>query len=250
MKPIYQTFLAVSAAVLLTACGGGGGGGSDDAATPAEAAGLYDGTTSTGRDFSTIVLDDGRFYLLYLDQSGTTIGGVIQGNATVRNGSFTSSNAKDFNLEGAGVMNLTVSGSYNNKASLNGSASYANNGGSATFTSTYDSNYEKTPSLALISGSYNGISFGVTADETTTVTVSSSGAISGNSSNGCVFTGQTNPRSSGNVYDLSISYGSGCALAGATATGIAYYDDISEELVGVVMNSGRTSGSIFIGVKS
>lgn len=80
-------------------------------------------------------------------------------------------------------MNLSISVSYYTKSSLNGTITYANNGGFATFFSTYDFDYEITPALALILGNYSGFSFGMNGEENATVNVSSTGAITG--SNGC-----------------------------------------------------------------
>jgi hypothetical protein len=57
-----------------------------------------------------LVLDDGSFWLLYSVVSAPpTIVGAAQGKGSLNNGSFTSSNALNFNLEGLGILPATVS---------------------------------------------------------------------------------------------------------------------------------------------
>lgn len=217
---------AAVSTVLLAACGGG-----SDAPAPAPAApvptpapapapppppppagtaeGLYLGTTSTNRTVNGIVLDDGTFYVLYSTvASPVVIGGIVQGSGTSNNGSFSSTNARDFNLEGLGVLNATVSASYNARQSLNGLVSYAS-GGTTTFTSTFNAAYDTTPSLAAVAGTFTGqvaFSQGV---ENATVTISPNGMLSGTGASGCTVSGNVATRSRGNVYNLILAFGGG-----------------------------------------
>jgi hypothetical protein len=73
----------------------------------------------------------------------------------------------DFNLEGLGVNAFTLSGTYTAKSQLGRTLTYTG-GTTNTFTSTNDTDYDLTPSLATIAGG---------------------GAITGNSAGGCGFTG-------------------------------------------------------------
>ena len=252
---------AAISTVLLTACGGG-----SDSPAPAPvpapapapappppagtAEGLYLGTTNTNRTVNGIVLDDGSFYVLYSTVANpVVIAGVVQGNGTSMNGSFSSTNARDFNLEGLGVLPGTVSASYNSRQSLNGSISY-NSGGTTTFTSTFNAAYDTVPTLAAISGTYAGqvaFSQGV---ENANVTISPTGTLSGTGASGCTVSGNVVPRTQGNVYNLTLTFGGApCFFANQTMTGVAYYDSVAKRVYGATPTAARTDGILFVGVK-
>ncbi len=193
-------FLAALSTGLLVSCGGGGDSPAPVPAPapapapapppPASAEGLYIGATSTNRTVTGLVLDDDSFYVLYSSVGNpAVIAGVVQGNGTSNNGSFSSSNARDFNLEGLGVLNATVSASYNAKQLLNGTVSYTS-GGPTTFTSTFDAAYDTAPSIAALAGTFAGqvaFSQGV---ENANVTITSSGALNGVGASGCTVSGR------------------------------------------------------------
>lgn len=249
-KPLGAAILCASA-LILTGCGGDD---SDTGAptTTSEAAGLWVGITDTNRAISGLVLDDGTFYVLY-SQIGNPalIGGIVQGHSTSSNGSFTSTDARDFSLEGLGVLDATISASYSARQSFNGTVMYTT-GGAATFTSNYDSQYDLTPSLTTLAGTYTGqVAVSVGAEDAV-VTVSDTGAVTGIGASGCTITGSASPRSSGNVYNLSITFGGApCYYAGQTLSGIAYYDsDPSDKrLYAAAPNAARTGGFLFVGMK-
>lgn len=197
-------------------------------------------------------MDDGTYYVLYSTLADpSVIGGIVQGHGTSNNGSFTSTDARDFNLEGEGVLDATVSASYAVRQSFNGTVMYTA-GGATTFATAYDPAYELTPSLAALAGTYTGavaFSLGV---ENATVQVSDSGVITGTGESGCTLTGTASPRTSGNVFNLSITFGGApCYFAGQTLTGIAYYDDdpIVKRLYAAAPNATRTDGVLFVGEK-
>ena len=115
-------------------------------------------------------------------------------------GTFSSGNARDFNLEGLGVLAATVSASYVAKQSLNGTVSYSA-GGTTSFSSTYDTNYEAVPSLAALAGTFAGQVASSAGNENATVTISSAGAISGSGASGCAVSGSASPRTRGNAFN-------------------------------------------------
>jgi len=90
MKTKLKLLCTVTVAMLLTACGGGGGDSAPASAPIAKAEGVYSGTTSTGREFSLLALENDQFYSLV----GTTSGGVffvsslVEGQGNSNNGSF------------------------------------------------------------------------------------------------------------------------------------------------------------------
>jgi hypothetical protein len=236
----------------LSVSGCGGGDGFDPAPPPpavGTAEGLWNGTTGDGRTFSGLVLDDGTYWFLYSAAGNSAVfGGAIQGNGSSSAGSFVSSTGLDFNFEGAGILPFTMAGTYTAKSKLSGTLTYA--ASVKSFTSTYDTDYDLTPSVSSISGTYTGEAITVnTGPATATVTVQSGGAISG-ASNGCSYTGMATPRVKGNVYDITVTFtGGNCDNGTDTVTGVAYYVTAKRELIGTALNGGRTNGFIFSGTR-
>ena len=254
MQNELKTKISIVALMLLAGCGGGGGGGGSSATSPSPAAtaeGLWSGTTSTSRTVTGIVLDTGTYWVLYSSANNSaTIAGVIEGTGTSLNGSFSSSDARDFNLEGLGVNTATVSATYNAKQTLNGSVTYPSLNQSSTFTSTYNTAYDQAPSLATIAGTYSGSAAVIGGSESATVTVSAAGAVSGAGASGCQFTGTAAAHAHGNVYDLSVTFGGAPCINGtSTVTGIGYFNATTKTLYSAALNSARSNGFIFVGTK-
>ena len=215
------------------------------------AEGLWTGNTNTSRSVTGIVLEDGTYYFLYsIVNRPLLIGGVVQGIGTSTNGSFTSGNARDFNLEGAGVQSATIDGTYVARQSLNGTITYTSPTGTVTFTTAFDSDWDTTPTLAAIAGNYTGQVASSQGVENTTLAISPTGAISGTGDSGCTVTGSVTPRSSGNVYVATIVFGPApCFFASQTLTGVAYYRANLRALYATAPNTNRTDGVLFVGVK-
>lgn len=212
--------------------------------------GLYFGTTDTNRDIGGIILDDGTFYILYsVENNPNVIGGVLHGICAASGGTISSSNAKDFNIEGLGIFSVSVSATYSAKEWVNGTVAYGD-GTTTHFWTDYDSDYEVEPSLAALAGTYIGqvaFSLGV---EDATITVSPTGIISGIGESGCRLSGSVIPRSTGNVYNVSITFGdSPCYFAHETMNGICYLDLSTNQLFAVASNASRTEGILFVGNK-
>lgn len=250
---------------LLPACGGGGGvsvsggstggttGGSTGGSTAA-AAGRYDGTSSDGRSLLGLVLQDGSYWTWYSAAGNSAVpGGFVQGSGTVNGNGFTSVNGKDFNLEGSGILSLSLAATYASQVSFNGTLTYT--AGSKTFNSQYNSDYTTSPSLTTLAGTYSGLGSSILssatyANQATTVTVTSAGQISGVDSNNCRFSGTVAPASGANLYTLQISFAGGsCALGTTTLSGIAVYTATSKQLRAAATDSGRSVGSMFVGTK-
>lgn len=176
------------------------------------------------------------------------IAGVAQGNSSGSNGSFTSSNGRDFNFEGLGVSDFTLDGTFEEKSSLNGSITYSRS--TTTFTSSYDSDYDLTPSLTDIAGTYSGSAYTSGGPDSATVTFTNAGAISGSGVSSCMFSGSASPRANGNIYDVSVTFDGGvCANGTSTVKGVAYFDAPTKQLTTVGLNSRRTDGFIYVGIK-
>ena len=249
--PVFGLFFLAS----LAACSSEG----DTSSAPpaplpaASAEGFWSGTTNTNRTITGVVLDNGVYWVLYSSIGApSTVAGLIQGDSSSQNGVFSSTNAKDFNLEGLGILNATINGSYTTKQSLNGTIAYQVGGLTTSFTTTYDSDYDLVPDMNAAAGTYTGP---ITATETVTVDVLSNGDISGRSTSGgtivCTFSGSFSPRARGNVFDITVTFHgqSGCDNGADTVNGIATYDGGTKTLYSAALNDDRTKGFIFIGTK-
>ena len=232
------------------ACGGGYGG-SDFSSMPqpraTSADGLWTGATPTRRTVGGLVLDDGSYWVFYTARGNPNVlAGLVQGTGTSHSGSFGSSDTRDFSLEGAGILAATMSGTYVQKKSFNGTIAYFN-GDTGSFTSTYDADYESAPNMNLVAGNYSGLR---ADNHTVTVTVDSAGTLSGHSTDGCTFAGTFSPRAKGNVFHNSVTFGGGaCSNGTDTVNGVAFYDAATNRLYSAALNSARTNSYIFIGTK-
>jgi hypothetical protein len=246
--------LSVLGTAMLSACGGG-----DSAVAPPETngvvvaggspAGLYHGSTSTGRALHAILLEDGEYWLIYSPIGNPSlIAGAAQGQTSFgSNGLAFSSDFNDFNLEGAGITNGMVSATYFPKIHIDGNVVFSNS--QQSFSLKYDFAYEANSSLGAVSGTYSGTAAVVGGIEPAALTISSSGAIAGASQSGCRFAGMATTHS-GWVYDVSITFaGAPCANGTNTVTGVAYYEPSKSQVHSAALNSSRTNGFIFTGTK-
>lgn len=248
MKTMLRQLITVlGIAIALTASGCG----NKDAVVPpaSTAEGLWLGTTNTNRTLTAAVLDDGTYYFFYsVAADPAQIAGVIQGTGTSNNGSFASSNTKDFGI-GVAVLDATISANYAARQSLSGSITYP--GASAvTFTSSYSTAYDTTPTVASLAGVYIGQIGDSLGMQTANITVLADGTFTGSEQNGCTLTGTATARTKGNVFDQSMTFGGApCLFAGSTFRGILYLDIPARRLYTAAPNSLRTDAAIFFGTK-
>jgi len=178
------------------------------------------------------------------------IAGAVSGTGVSTNGSFASSDARDISLEGLGMLSGSISASYTERLSFGGSVTYPSLNQVITFSGAYDAGYETAPTLAAIAGTYTGRAGNIRGSDPGTLTVSTTGALSGGGSSGCKLTGSVVPRAKGNVYKATINFGgSPCFLANTTLTGVAYFEAPTKRLYAVLMTSARNDGMIFAGAK-
>jgi len=239
--------------VALSACGGGGGDNSNASAPAAptpSAAGQYAGTVN-GRQATVLILDDGRFYTQYSAVgSPTLISGVVAGTVTSSSGNLSNGAGTDYNLEGQGVTNVTLSGTYSAKESLKASVTYGN-GAKSDFSGNYDSTYDTVPSQATVTATFKGTSatnIGTrVGTDSVTLTADSNGSITGNGTS-CSFTGSIKPHATGYVYDISLNFGSGsgCAYPNTSATGVGV---MSGNQIHAFVQTPSKAGIIFLGTK-
>jgi hypothetical protein len=251
--------LSLCAPVLFTACGGGSDG---DASSPqdqssASAEGVYGGGltgSAVANDFQALVLENNEFWSIYGDDLGSVfyVYGFAQGSGVANNGSFSVSSVKDFGespaLSGSMTAHYDAAGH-----TMAGSVSYGVNGsigfsGGAIPGSLY--NYNTPASLSTVVGAWTATS---SYGNSLSITVASNGALTVRDGT-CVGTGTINPRASGkNVFNLAVTFGfSGCALPGASTTGIAIAYPLSTgqtQIIAAIMNSTRTEGISAFGIR-
>jgi hypothetical protein len=236
---------ALSVAVLLAGCGGG-----DNSSGPPD--GGWVGTTTSNRDLTAVVLSDGAYYLMYSAVGDpSTVGGVVQGTAAISGESFTSSDALDFNVEGAGAKPGAVAASLHPWDKFEGSFAPTTTGNAMSFQTRFD--VIKTPggaTLAQLAGAYDGHAGFALGVRPAVFTVTAAGAVS-SSINGCAITGTATPRTDINGYDLNIAFGaSPCLIPGLSFTGIAYVRQDNGRLYAAARNAATKQSVIFSGSKS
>lgn len=220
---------------------------SPQAAAAGTAEGIWIGATATQSLLEAFVLDDGTYYFLYSLPNSANIGGMIQGHGTSIDGSFETTDAKDFRVGAGSAGSAALSADYLPRSSLAGDLSYAF--GNTSFTSTYQAVYEQPASLAAASGTYQGLAGTAAGVQPVTLTASPGGAISGSAS-GCTFSGTTTPRGSVNIFDFSITFdGGGCLFGTSTLVGFAFYDAATGELLAFAPNVSRTDSILFVGTR-
>lgn len=232
-------------AAVLSGCGGGGGG--DDPEGAANVAGLWNGTTSTGRSVSALTFQDGSLWAIYTDVSGTQIAGAVRGRGTVV-GTSINGPAKDFNVEGAGITAGTLTAKVLPRGSISGSAT--SGASSVSFNGNYDADFDLKPSLGTVAGTFTGSGAAAGGAEGAIVQIDPSGQVSGTSDSGCTYSGKATARTDGNAFDVVVTFGGGnCSNGTGTVSGIAYYDRRQRSLVAAALNSTETNGFLFVGVK-
>jgi hypothetical protein len=240
----------MAVAGLLTACGGGGGDSSPAQLTiTASAEGQYIGTTNANQAVTATILDNGKYYAQYSAAGNPgIIAGVVTGTVTSNNGALGGGVGTDYNLEGAGVVPVTLSGTYAPKQSITGTLTYSN-GVKVTLPGSYDATYDTMPTQAAVTGTFAGSSATALGSDAVTLSADANGNITGNGTN-CPFTGSIKPHSHGNVYDIGLTFSSGvgCAYPGQTASGIGLLNSTGKVIHGLLQTPSN-QGILFIGAK-
>jgi hypothetical protein len=196
-----------------------------------------------------VVLNDDTYWLWYsaVGQPSVLAGG-FQGSGLSQNGAFTSSDGIDFNLEGTGPfgpVDTILTASYVIRKSFNGVITYPTTT-QTSFTSTFNTDYDAAPSIASLVGTYIASS----TSGIVTITIDPSGSITGSVS-ACSYTGAVSPRTSGSVYDVSITvFGRLCGVPNILQTGVAWLDAATKRLFISTLNRANGVFSIiFVGTK-
>lgn len=249
---IKNVATTVAVSILLAACGGGGG--SD---TPADSAeGVYGGalTGSTSSAFRMLVLENDEVWTMYGTQTATAflVTGFLQGQGQSNNGTYTSSNLRDFGFNPA--LSGTATATYNSSSkTIAGTATFpgAAVGFSGGPISGSQYSYDTAATVTAVAGSWGLTSL---SGEGVTLNVASGGTYTASSSSGCSFTGTLVPRASGkNVFNMSFSFGpSPCALPNQAGSGIAVAYPLANgrtQLIVAGTNATRTVGTAAFGIR-
>lgn len=254
-KLVAVGIVGTIAAAILAGCGGGGSDGSDSPSpnVPSSAEGVYQGTISNGNEHNTLILENGQYYSMYGRTSGGDfyVHGFLQGTGTSNNGSFTSTDLKDFHFTDV-VFSGSLSASYSPGVSFNGSITEGTSTATFTGAPVPDSiyNYKTPANLANIVGSWNMTSL---QGSDVALNIASSGDFTG-SSDGCTFSGTIQPRASGkNVFNVSLTFGAApCVLPGQSANGIGFEFLLSNgqrQFIVAGTNAARDRGTFLLGAR-
>lgn len=217
----YHALSSLVMVAVLTACGGGGDGDSSNPPAPPTPvanpmSGAWQGTAPDGSVLNSIVLDDGKLWLVgLLDGSPSVqVSAIAQASA----GSFRSSNVRYVDYGSGRFFSGSLQGTYVAGNSI--SATLSLNGAQAGSYSlapmpkaTFD--YDRTASLSDLAGSW--------ISGTTRILVGANGAVQTvDSTTGCNSNGTVVPHASKkNVFDLSVTFGAApCAFPGQKLDGI------------------------------
>lgn len=240
----------------MTACGSSGGDSSPPSTTaPNTAEGLWQGNSDTHRVIRTVVREDGTFLVFYSAVGASLhdhLSGMVVGDGTSVDGTFTSTNARDFNLEGFGVLDSTIAARYVARQSLDGQIVY-DPATVVTFMSTFNPAFDVPSTLAEVAGVYEGQGGSVSVFfpallSTTTVSISEHGEVAGRDVIGCAFSGQVTPH--GSTFDLAVQFAVRfCQYPDQRFVGVMVLERSTHRLIaGALLN--RNTAVLFEGERS
>jgi hypothetical protein len=226
MKCLYR-WIAYSLFLLaVTACGGGSSGSGDSVTQPPPVAdqdpgGIWFGTVfnaTLGQSWEIIGITLSSGESRYVDALGSQYTATITVDGSAFSGSsFAVAPLGGTFIDGSVTTTGSMSGTLVERSRV--SATYSlDTGETGTFELFYDSTYERSSSLAKMSGSWNDVNGN-------TFTVEADGSIFGQDGFGCVYTGNVgiiDPRY--NVYRLTINVAN-CADINGTYTGLGTIGD-------------------------
>jgi hypothetical protein len=222
--------LGLGVAALLSACGGG----EEPILNLSLSAGMWNGTTSDSqREVNAVTLRDGKYFAVYSAAGGgATIGGGVQGTATVVDGQFISTDMLSFSVEGQAPVNGTFTAGIDPFTSIAGTAIVPNQP-PVTFQARCDTG-EAGFALGIRPATFN---------------ISAAGEVT-STINGCPITGTVTPRTDGNAYDMSVVFGGApCVLANLRFDGIVFLREGGKHLYSVSRNNAARQTIVFSGVK-
>ncbi|MGZ3183056.1 MAG: FKBP-type peptidyl-prolyl cis-trans isomerase [Telluria sp.] len=224
------------------------------AQAPVAPQGLYHATLpgSGNTDIDMLVLDDDSYYGFYGNQQASqfVVHGFIQGQGNSNGTAFNSADMKDFGSTTPASGSLATS--YSAGASINGTIQ-TKSGPVALSSTVVDSatyNYGAAATLSTITGAWKLMQRDGTSVD---VTVNADGSLAG-ASGSCAFTGLLSARPAKNVFNMTITYGSGCDLANQTINGVGvtftFNAGATRQLLLMGTTSSRSGGAFYSGTRA
>ena len=194
--------------------------------TVSAAAGVWTGTTSLDETVRAIVLEDGRYFIVYSSPGDTSDSGVWHGSADTSNGQFVTTNGRRYPIAKAEETfdlpsSVALAGTYVAAASLQ--LVVTDTRGTRSVTATFSPGSTVPPTPAAAAGAFAGFTGHVGGRQLADMTLGPNGALT-ISNPICGFAGVATPRLAVALFDITIhATRSGC-FGGAPITGILEVD--------------------------
>lgn len=265
MTRTVLTLGGVATALLLTACGGSSGSADSTQAvtpgpTPTASEGSWTGSIDTpqegSRGLRAVVLPDGRFWMTYTRLDSGGIAGILQGQGVLSGNTFTATDATLLSLEDDTGTRINLAAGAVPQSSLAGTLTLASEAPAvslpspAQFSALYQLTSGQNMTLADLAGLYNGNITTGAGVETASVTIAPDGTFSGSNSAGCSLAGSAQPPAGGNVFTVTLHFGSEAACGanlGIEADGVLTLE--TGQVTVLALDSGKTNSFIFNGSK-
>lgn len=220
-----------------------------DSESQSNGEGLWYGTTADNRTLMSLITDEGESYVLYSGTNSNNLAGVVYGYVINTEAGFESIIARDFNLEGFGILDLDVSAvTTADSSGISGTLNY--DGSVNNFELNYDNTYELSATTQQLIGTYIGNSFISVGSESATVTIDSNGRFTGEGTSGCQVQGVLEPRSRGNFFDMSITFrNNSCLYPNQLFSGVLVFNASTNTIYAAAPNPNLTDGLLYIGTK-
>jgi len=253
--PVAMAAAAGVAVFTMLLAGCGGGDDYDDGPPPGNAldraAGFYEGFNASNRHVSVIVIETGRYYVLYGptgSPSSSQIEGVLVGDGTAGGSTFSASTLQNLNFTNQTDVAGAMTATFLLRNYFDANIAYVG-GATDAFNSDYSFRYEDQPSLSLVAGNYTGQLASIFGVPNANMAISSSGAVSIAATGGCTAGGTILLHPFGNVYDVNLTFGDGCPAAGLTLSGHAKYDATTSSLTAITTTPAITSTVMVVATK-
>lgn len=229
-----KKYLILLALILIQGCSSGGGDSTTTIPPVAvDATGVWEGTfTENGAgtyDLTGIIV--GNQLRFISDSAGVIYAGTI----SVAGTNFTATTTS-YAIGGTAFSTANLTGTVSTKSTLSGTFT-STTGATGSFSLTYDTVTDKGSSLAVTDGNWTETSGG----STSTISIDSTGALTGSDTDGCVYLGTVSIiNSSVNIYNLSIS-ASSCGVYNGTYAGYIVIGDMvsTNDILNFVVNNSN-----------
>ncbi len=222
---MLNKILVLAFVSFISSCGGGGGSNdttdSGQPTTTERIAGIWQGTGNDVGDVG-IVTENGDLFFISIPGNTLTVGRITSASGDNALGTLSSYAAFGFAFpDGSTVATGTFNATVKTRSTLTGTTS--SKFGADTFSFAYDTDYDLPSSLSLTAGTWSGIDF---FGDLVTLTINSSGVITGSDSASCIYSGQVSIiNTSFNAYNFVLTL-SNCGSFNGSFSGVSTMDSI------------------------